>query len=66
MGKYKPGRDRSCSRKQRYETKKDASKAAQALFKYRFSKVHVYSCKFCGGFHVGHYPNFGRKPRRKR
>lgn len=50
-------RRRQCNNKKRFETSGEAGYLAYKLMsngKDRGSVVHVYRCKFCGGYHVGH------------
>ena len=44
---------RSCLIKMRYETRRRAKSAADAM-RRRGIVVKVYACRYCSGFHVGH------------
>lgn len=50
-------RRRSCSRKVRHETADQARAAMSALTRTKGWTGHmqVYRCRFCGGYHFGHY-----------
>ena len=43
-----------CGKKIRYRTHADAVKAMQACERARGQKLRVYSCQYCGGFHLSH------------
>lgn len=51
-------RRRSCERKVRYKSKKDAKRAIYRTNKRKGWAGHVqaYMCQFCGGWHFGHPP----------
>ena len=53
---------RSCDGKKRYDSKTAAEKAMRGLYarKLAITRMVVYPCKYCGGFHVGH-KKFGKK-----
>jgi len=43
-----------CGKKIRYRTHADAVKAMQKCERARGQKLRVYSCPYCGGFHLSH------------
>ncbi len=45
-----------CSRKVRYETKREA-KAAQKKYKHEYGLMNRYMCPFCGGYHLKKRPS---------
>lgn len=47
---------RSCTGKRRFESKGAAKKALNELLRdQRFvTRMNVYACTFCDGFHIGH------------
>lgn len=47
---------RSCVRKHSYMTRKIAQDAAANARKRGQPDVHVYPCRHCGAFHIGHKP----------
>lgn len=49
-------RRRQCTNKQRFDTSAEAGYSAYLLTKSGKSRgaVHVYKCKFCGKYHIGH------------
>ena len=58
-----PGEDpaefRACLRKRRYDTRVDATKAAERASRRKDApKIFVYECRYCGGWHLTH-----RRPR---
>lgn len=47
---------RQCAEKKRYKREEDARdvlRAMQVRRKPGYKKLHIYSCSFCGGWHVG-------------
>ena len=54
-------RARSCTGKKQ-QTKAQAWEMYYSLRRKGASMLHVYNCKFCKAFHVGHKP----KPRKRR
>jgi hypothetical protein len=49
MGKYT-----SCTRKRRYDTKRQARTNAKLMHKKYLGRYKAYKCKHCNGWHVGH------------
>lgn len=49
----------TCQRKQRYPSKESAKIAMRAAFEGE-TGLHVYPCRFCNGFHIGHASPMGR------
>lgn len=49
----KPSREVSCTGKQRYRSPSRARSAVRYL-RQRGEVVHVYPCRYCHGWHVGH------------
>lgn len=57
----------SCDGKIRHEYEAQAY-AARQVFIDRGApawRVHVYRCRFCGGWHVGNAPNSGRHSKKR-
>jgi hypothetical protein len=50
-------RRRGCIGKHRHETASDAYAHKYHLGKHDTDKMRVYHCRFCGGWHVGHFSN---------
>jgi len=49
-----------CDKKKRFSAKKHAEARLKSIRKKGIivpPDAHVYSCLFCGGFHLGHAPN---------
>jgi hypothetical protein len=57
---------RSCLRKHRYDTHPAAQHDLYEVARTTGADstgMHVYPCKWCGGYHVGHRPGIGgRRP----
>lgn len=50
-----PAEFRACGRKNRYETRVEASKAAERNSRRKDApKIYVYECPYCGGWHLTH------------
>lgn len=50
-----PTEFRACGRKKRYETRVEASKAAERSSRRKEApKIYVYECPYCGGWHLTH------------
>lgn len=45
----------ACLRKRRYRRRSGATKAARAAQR-SYGRMHVYRCRYCTGYHVGHPP----------
>jgi hypothetical protein len=45
---------RSCTRKRRYNTRREARKAAKRVSRQTRSLLLPYPCFYCGGYHIGH------------
>lgn len=46
---------RACGRKRRYETRVEATKAAEKSSRRKDApKIFVYECPYCGGWHLTH------------
>jgi hypothetical protein len=57
-------RHRGCKRKKRYETRRAAENSLAGLIRRRYANpdyMHVYKCRWCGWYHVGHLPGGGRR-----
>ena len=57
--RMRPGEDpaefRACGRKRRYETRVEATKAAEKSSRRKDApKIFVYECPYCGGWHLTH------------
>lgn len=52
-------RGRSCTGKRRHDTEEAAARHKARLIARGAVRIHVYPCRKCGGYHVGHTP----KPR---
>ena len=48
-------RRKMCIRKKRHPDAAGAKRHAHLLFKKDAQYMRPYKCKFCGGWHVGHY-----------
>jgi hypothetical protein len=57
-----PTKTRSCTGKRRYPTEEAAQKAVRRFVQHGASpgSIRAYSCRHCGGYHVGH---LGRRAR---
>lgn len=52
---------RSCAIKKRYRTYTAAEKSLKGLVRHMREKdVHVYSCRYCQQFHIGHISHKGK------
>ena len=50
-----PAEFRACGRKRRYETRVEATKAAEKSSRRKDApKIFVYECPYCGGWHLTH------------
>jgi hypothetical protein len=59
MASKRRKRRKSCSGKRRYESSADARTAMIQVIhagRSRGGFLHVYRCRFCGGYHFGHAP----------
>lgn len=60
------GRRRSCRRKQKHDTREAAEQQLTSLIKNRYASpayMHVYKCRHCGKYHVGHRLGTGGRRR---
>jgi len=48
--------ERSCSRKQRYQTRADAEEAIRACAAHGTRGLSCYKCRYCGGWHLTSHP----------
>jgi len=48
----KENKDRSCTRKIRYNSRKAAKKAAKSMKRVHGKRFVIYRCEFCFGYHV--------------
>lgn len=53
-------RRKMCTRKRRYIQMGDAQGAVDRLNTTYKTRMLIYKCKFCGGWHVGHPPRVVR------
>ena len=64
MASKRKARIRECTRKRSYATQQGARSAMRDLIASGRDPggrpLHTYPCPFCGGWHVGHKPMFGR------
>jgi hypothetical protein len=57
-------RRRSCAKKQRHPTRAAAEQQLSALIRKRGASpyyMHVYKCRYCGAYHVGHRIGAGKR-----
>ena len=57
-------RRRSCDRKERHQTRQSAEEQLNALIRKRGASpyyMHVYKCRHCGAYHVGHRIGAGKR-----
>lgn len=47
-------RERSCTRKQPYDTEAEARAGAKARQHRTGDRFHAYPCKYCGHWHIAH------------
>lgn len=52
---------RSCTIKTKYENRNKAIKKAQKSNSYYGDQLEVYSCSFCGKWHIGHPIGFDKR-----
>ena len=48
---------KACERKTRYDTRADAEDAAAACVAHGAPRLHVYRCRYCGGWHLTSHPH---------
>lgn len=48
-------RRKECERKKRFATKHEASLGALGATRRGVDRLRVYRCRFCGGWHMGHW-----------
>lgn len=49
----------SCDKKRRYKTEHDATCASHRVFKERGTRLRVYYCNYCRGWHLTKHVNRG-------
>lgn len=63
MASKRAKRRRGCIGKQRHESASAAYAHKYHLNRKDDDRIHVYHCRFCGGWHVGHFSDEKRKER---
>lgn len=57
MSSLRGVRRRACSRKIKYKTEAEATRAARTVSGRTGEWFRAYRCSFCGAWHVGHPPS---------